>query len=101
MRKTLASYLDDFFPRGNETAFAHRPGLRLVRWSYSRVARTAFQFARELEARAVGKGDRVLIWARQNRIVSPDDAAGAPGNFISILIKIACRACGGCYILII
>jgi len=63
MRTTLTSYLDDFIHRGNETAFAHRRGLRVVRWSYSQVARAAFQFARELEARAVGKGDRVLIWA--------------------------------------
>ena len=28
MRKTVASYLDGFLLRGNETAFAHRHGLR-------------------------------------------------------------------------
>jgi long-chain acyl-CoA synthetase len=63
MRISLASYLDDFLSRGNETAFAHRKGLRLKRWSYGDIAKTAMQFARELEARGIEKGDRVLLWA--------------------------------------
>jgi long-chain acyl-CoA synthetase len=66
MRTTLGSYLDDFLLRGNETAFAYRPGLRIKRWSYAEIAKTAFQFARELEERGIEKGDRVLIWARNN-----------------------------------
>src|SRR6267378_4058127 len=66
MRTTLASYLDDFLSRGNETAFAHRRGLRVKRWSYSQIAQTARQFARELEARKVAKGDRVLLWAKNS-----------------------------------
>jgi long-chain acyl-CoA synthetase len=61
-RTTLASYLDDALVR-NETAFAHRDGLRVKRWSYPEIAKTAFQFARELEQRGIEKGDRVLIWA--------------------------------------
>ena len=63
VRTTLTSYLSDFSSRGDETAYARRRGLRLVRWSYARVARTAFQFARELEARGVARGDRVILWA--------------------------------------
>jgi long-chain acyl-CoA synthetase len=63
MRATLLSYLDDFLSRGDDTAFAYRRGLRLSRWSYGRVARSAFQFARELESRGVGAGDRVVLWA--------------------------------------
>ncbi len=63
MRNTLGSYLDDFLLRGNETAFAYRPGLRTRSWSYAEIAKTAFQFARELEERRIEKGDRVLIWA--------------------------------------
>jgi long-chain acyl-CoA synthetase len=66
MRTTLASYVDDFLTRDNETAFAHRHGLRVKRWSYSQVARTAFRFARELETRRIAKGDRVLLWARNS-----------------------------------
>src|SRR5215213_7783451 len=34
MRSTINSYLEDYVRRGGETAFAHRRGLRLVRWSY-------------------------------------------------------------------
>jgi len=66
MRTTLASYLDDFLSRDNETAFAHTHGLRVKRWSYSQIAKTAFRLARELEARGIAKGDRVLLWAGNN-----------------------------------
>jgi long-chain acyl-CoA synthetase len=68
MRTTLASYLDDFLSRDSVSAFAHKHGLRVRRWSYSQIAKTAFRLARELEARKIAKGDRVLLWARN----SPD-----------------------------
>ncbi|PYS44687.1 MAG: hypothetical protein DMF71_02685 [Acidobacteria bacterium] len=64
MRTTVLSYLDDFIARGGETAFAHRRGLRVVRWSYEQTAKTAYQVARELATREIGKGDRVLLWAK-------------------------------------
>src|SRR5947209_3102703 len=63
MRSTINSYLDDYLKRGAETAFANRRGLRHERWSYRRVAETAFRFARELDARGIGKGERVVLWA--------------------------------------
>jgi len=66
MRTTVVSYLDEFISRGGETAFAHRRGLRVARWSYEHTARTAYQFARELEARGIGKSDRVLLWAENS-----------------------------------
>ena len=66
MPKTVASYLDGFLIRGNETAFAHRHGLRVKRWSYGQIAKTAMRFARELEARRIAKGDRVLLQARNS-----------------------------------
>ena len=66
MRTTVISYLDEFITRGDETAFAHRSGLRVARWSYEKTARTAYQFARELEARQIEKGDRVLLWAENS-----------------------------------
>jgi long-chain acyl-CoA synthetase len=65
-RKTLLSFLDDCRAFGSETAIVHWRGLRCVRWSYLQLAETAFQFARELETRSIGKGDRVLFWA-ENR----------------------------------
>jgi len=64
MRTTVLSYLDDFI--SPETAFARRDGLRTARWSYEKIAKTAYQFARELEALGLGKGDRVLLWAENS-----------------------------------
>jgi long-chain acyl-CoA synthetase len=63
MRSTINSYLEDYLTRGGETAFARTRGLRLERWSYRHVATAAFRFARELEARGVSHGERVLLWA--------------------------------------
>ncbi|HLM58662.1 MAG TPA: AMP-binding protein, partial [Pyrinomonadaceae bacterium] len=63
MRSDINSYLEDFARRGGEAAYAHRRGLRLSRWSYARVAAAARRFARELEARGLEKGDRVIVWA--------------------------------------
>ena len=62
MRETLVSFLDDCRAHGEQTAVAHEAGVRLSRWSYARLASSAFQFARELEAQGIGAGDRVLFW---------------------------------------
>ena len=62
MRETIHSLLDQCLARGDEIAVAHQRGLRVARWSYAQLAQTARQFARELESRGVGKGDRVLFW---------------------------------------
>lgn len=61
IRQTVLSYLDDYLRRGSRIAFVSRRGLRTVRWSYARVARTAYKFARELEARGVNRGERVML----------------------------------------
>jgi len=37
-------------------------GYRTARWSYRQVADLAFQFARELDARSITKGERILLW---------------------------------------
>ena len=65
-RSTLLSLLDDCIAHGDQTAVAHFRGLRTVRWSFSRLASVAFQFARELEARGIGHGDRVLFWGENS-----------------------------------
>src|SRR5829696_5017561 len=62
MRETLLSFLDDCCRHGEQTAVAHEAGVRVSRWSYTRIAASAFQFARELEAQGIGAGDRVLFW---------------------------------------
>jgi long-chain acyl-CoA synthetase len=61
-RRALAECLSQFLERGEECAYAQHLGYRTVRWTYRQVARTAFQFARELEARDIAKGDRVVLW---------------------------------------
>jgi long-chain acyl-CoA synthetase len=60
--RSVVEYLDHFLQRGHETAYVQRRGYRTVRWSYRQVADLAFQFARELDARAITKGERVLLW---------------------------------------
>ncbi len=66
MRETLLNFLDDCTAHGEQTAVVHWRGLRIARWSYARLASYAFQFARELEARNVGAGDRVLFWSENS-----------------------------------
>jgi long-chain acyl-CoA synthetase len=55
--------LDDFERWGGGCAYVFPRGYRRERWSYRRVAGTAYQFAHELEARNIGKGDAVLLWS--------------------------------------
>jgi len=66
VRETIHSLLDQSLSRADEIAIAHQCGLRVARWTYGRLARTASQFARELESRGVGKGDRVLFWGENS-----------------------------------
>ncbi|MGE5114689.1 MAG: AMP-binding protein [Acidobacteriaceae bacterium] len=61
-RKSLVAVVEGLGAWGEGPAYAHRRGYRTERWSYSEVLRTARQFARELEACGVAKGDRVVLW---------------------------------------
>ena len=61
-RQSVAEYLADFLARGNEWAYVQPAGYRTERWCYRRVAETSFQFARELDARGIAKGERVMLW---------------------------------------
>src|SRR5262245_3269521 len=60
-RQTLLSYLDDYVARGHGNAFVQRQGLRLVNCSYEKLVITARRTARELEARGIGLGERVIL----------------------------------------
>lgn len=66
MLKTLADYVPLFRAAGRDTAFVSTRGFRTQKWSYAQVAGQACQFARELENRSIGKGDRVLIWGENS-----------------------------------
>ncbi|HEU4390303.1 MAG TPA: AMP-binding protein [Blastocatellia bacterium] len=65
-QQTLIRYIERFHSAGSETAFVHRRGYRTTRWSYLQIAQRAFQFARELEAGGIGRGDRVMLWAENS-----------------------------------
>ncbi|MBV9341772.1 MAG: AMP-binding protein [Acidobacteria bacterium] len=62
MRTSVADYLPEFHRLGGRPFLGEYRGYRTVRWSYSRLADTAYRFARELDARRIGKGDRVMLW---------------------------------------
>jgi long-chain acyl-CoA synthetase len=47
-------------------AFSHRPKLRQKSWTNGEISKAANQFARELETRQIGHGDRVIIWAENS-----------------------------------
>lgn len=51
---------------GAQTAISYRRGLRVSRWSYAELARTAYRFARCLEANHIDRGGRVLLWGENS-----------------------------------
>jgi len=61
-RRSVTSYLKNFLQRGSDIAYVQLLGYRTVRWTYRKVAETAFRFARELESRGIEKGQCVLLW---------------------------------------
>ena len=91
-RASILEYLDNFRSHADEMAYVFRRGYRVQRWSYGDVLRNAYRFARALEARGIGKGDKVVIWGEncaewvvsffgcllRGVIVVPIDAVAAP-----------------------
>ncbi|MGC2247904.1 MAG: AMP-binding protein [Terriglobales bacterium] len=63
MGASLLDYLENFERWGNGPAYVYPRGYRHERWSYARVAASAYQFARELAERNIAKGDAVLLWS--------------------------------------
>jgi len=95
-RSSIADYLPDFLRLGREIAFAEPNGYRVARFTYHDIAEAAYRFARELIARKIHKGDRVVLWgpnsadwvaaffgcADRGVIVVPMDHASSP-DFVS------------------
>src|SRR6476646_8332954 len=79
MPKTLAEYPQLQLARRHEFAYVQRRGFRTLRWTYGQLAEVAFRFARELEARSIGKGDRVLLWG--------DNCAEWVGAFFGCMLR--------------
>lgn len=79
MPKTLADYPQLHLARRREVAYVYSRGFRKLRWTYGQLAGLAFRFARELEARGIGKGDRVLLWG--------DNCAEWVGAFFGCMLR--------------
>ena len=79
MPQTLAEYPQLHLARKNEIAYVYRRGFRTLRWTYRQLAELAFRFARELEVRGIGKGDRVLLWG--------DNGAEWIGAFFGCMLR--------------
>jgi long-chain acyl-CoA synthetase len=65
-RLSLLEYFQPNSRPEKEIAVKWRHGYRMVPWSYGELLRAATRFARELEARGIQKGDRVLLWGENS-----------------------------------
>jgi len=55
-------FLENFQAHPDERAYGQRCGYRMEWFTYGQVLEMALQFRRELEARGIVKGDRVMLW---------------------------------------
>ena len=102
---SVAEYLQAFLRHGDECAYVQPNGYRTARRTYRQVAQTAYQFARELEARRINKGDRLLVWgansaewvavffacALRGVIVVPLDDASTPEFALRVSAEVTAR----------
>src|SRR3974390_1458998 len=108
-RASILEYLDNFRLHAGELAYVFRRGYRSQRWSYGDVLRETYRFARALEARGIGKGDKVLIWGENcaewvvaflgcllhGAIVVPIDKIAAPDFAVRVAQQVVAKLCGG------
>jgi len=64
--ESLLTFLQLYAAKGDEVAVRQRRGYRMESWTYGRIAEEANRLARELEARAINKGDAVLLWGENS-----------------------------------
>ncbi len=81
----------------------------MQRWTYGEVLAMSYRFARELEARGIGKGDKVLIWGEncaewvaaffgcllRGAIVVPIDKIAAPDFAARVAQQVDAKLCVG------
>jgi long-chain acyl-CoA synthetase len=65
-RESLLEYFGAESRPARETAIVWRRGYRMARWTYAELLRAAGNFAAELVARGIAKGDRVLLWGENS-----------------------------------
>src|SRR5438552_5289743 len=63
---SLAHLAQLYLKLGDDVAFVYHRGYRMPRWSYRQTAELALRFARELERRNIGKGERVVLWGENS-----------------------------------
>jgi long-chain acyl-CoA synthetase len=108
-RASILEYLDNFRTHASEIAYVFRRGFRVQRWSYGEVLREACRFSRALEARGIGKGDKVLIWGEncaewvvaffgcllRGAIVVPIDKIATPDFAARVAQQVDAKLCVG------
>src|ERR1700733_262657 len=63
MAESLAEFfMANFQAHRDERAYGQRRGYRMQWFTYGQVREMAVGFCRELEARGIGKGERVMLW---------------------------------------
>ncbi|MGA7300118.1 MAG: AMP-binding protein [Candidatus Sulfotelmatobacter sp.] len=63
MTESLAQvFLEGFQAHRNTRAYGQRRGYRMEWFTYGQILEMAFQFGTELEARGIGKSERVMLW---------------------------------------
>ena len=63
MAESLAEFfLANFRAHCDERAYGQRCGYRMEWFTYGQVLEMAVWFAGDLEARGIGKGERVMLW---------------------------------------
>ncbi|HZW96063.1 MAG TPA: AMP-binding protein [Candidatus Eremiobacteraceae bacterium] len=63
MAESLAEFfLTHFQAHRDERAYGQRRGYRMEWFTYDQILEMASRFCRELEARKIGKGERVMLW---------------------------------------
>src|SRR5664279_5742117 len=106
-RATILEYLDNFRRHEREEAYVFRRGYRVQRWTYGDVLRQAYRFARALEARGIGSGDKVIIWGEncaewvvaffgcllRGAVVVPIDKIAAPDFAQRVAQQVDARLC--------
>ncbi len=65
-RASLADFIAEFRAHGRQTAIVQHRGYRREKWSYADLVETSARFARELEARGIPKGERILLWGENS-----------------------------------
>jgi long-chain acyl-CoA synthetase len=108
-RSSILDYLDNFRRHAREVAYVHHRGYRTQRWTYGEVLTGAYRFARELEARNIQKGDKVLIWGEscaewvvaffgsllRGAVVVPIDKIAAPDFGRRVAEQVDAKLCVG------